>query len=252
MDLFSQLPVLRLKRKRTDNSVDALHVRVNPKRRRTRLYDETRPLDGSDCHQLPHYVNVFFRRVQVDEAEHLLARTDTRVIDVPAHVIQQGEQPVPDQLLCNGTPMERVAVSSALHQNKESERACCSPAVEQGDSQELYDVYTLETDGTAYDEHPQTSLLSIDADDISLFDDQDDDNSESLTSDEDAKTVDYPSTPQHSLDDSLSQASSLENDDLYHSHGSQCDVSCACGMGIRDVSTYAYDPYYDDSADDFR
>ncbi|CAN8066794.1 unnamed protein product [Agarophyton chilense] len=253
MDMFSRLPVLRIKRKHTENNIDALQIRVNAKRRRTQTYDEDCRNDTSDGLSKSPYVNVTFRRVQlVDEAEQLLARSDTRLIDVPSHVLRKGEQRLPDQVLCNGTPMHRVELHSPLHHGKELEPACYQRVAVQDDSQ-MYDIFTLESDGTAYDRDTTSPVPCIDADDISLFDDEDD-QSLPYTSDEDAKTVDYPSTPQQSCDGSLSPTWSLDDNytAVHESHNSQCHVNCDCEMGLGENASYAYDPYYDDSGGEHR
>ncbi|PXF48036.1 hypothetical protein BWQ96_02227 [Gracilariopsis chorda] len=240
--MFAKTPVLRLKRKRSEHVVDTVQVRLPPKRRRTAQTDASQHAEAVD--------HLVFRRVHLQQQAHrILQRQDTRIIDLdcaplsqPQHALQPQSQP-----LCNDQPMVRFELPSPSYPLEQQ--------LSQHDRMrqtQTYDVFILDSEQNARpqtDQHQDETLMYIDAQQIDLFE-SDGDTSSTHTSDQDARSIDYPSTPQHS-DQSPSQTSSYASSPALGEHGSHCTLHCPCGLGMRDATFYAYDIHQHEYHNDY-
>lgn len=262
--MFARTPVLRVKRERSDDAVDTVQVRVPAKRRRLAAKQGTQHGE-----QVEHVV---FRRVQLQQhVQHILHQQDTRIIELNcgpslsqlAHAAAHAQS---QAVVCNDVAMTRFELPRNRLYRAERARG----AVEHDDVQDsaMYDVFVLQSERSAREEtgerEDEKKLLCIDADEIDLFesdDDDDNDNNSAATSDVDAHSIDYPSTPPQHSDHSASSSrcawlsyssssSSPAAAAALDGHGSRCTLHCACGLGMRDGDLRAYDGgqhLYDDS-----
>lgn len=204
--------LLRVKRTRTEEALDAVHVSLTKRRRLTSSL--------SALSLTPEHLR--FTRVQAPHPEHL---QNAVVVDVEGHLLRRHEPLV----TCNG-----VSMTPDDHSQLEPD-ANTEPTSDKDEV--MYDIFVQE-DATDMLEHIQVvsdvcqkgnlhseNFAVVDARDLPFFESDESDADNGEDEDLDSKSIDYPSTPevesltnlrQFAFDGVFDDASGNDDSDFYY------------------------------------